>query len=33
MAFGGYAYFVESAANAELCFGPVTFQGGYRGQL
>lgn len=30
MAFGGYGYFVESSGNAGLCFGPVTFQAGYR---
>ena len=30
MSFGGYGYFVESSGNAGLCFGPVTFQAGYR---
>ena len=30
MSFGGYGYFVESNGNAGLCFGPVTFQAGYR---
>ncbi len=30
MDFGGYGYFAEAGANAGLCFGPVTFQAGYR---